>query len=73
MKLRQSTPALALAGLAALAPAPAAAQQPLPLATYLDMETVSNPQISPDGTRIVYTRGLGRQDQRPPPVVAVTS
>ena len=31
--------------------------QKLALEQYLDMESVSNPQISPDGTRIVYTRG----------------
>ncbi len=31
--------------------------QKLSLAHYLDMESVSNPQISPDGSRIVYTRG----------------
>ncbi|HEX9887269.1 MAG TPA: S9 family peptidase [Longimicrobiales bacterium] len=29
----------------------------LSLERYLDLETVSNPQISPDGTEIVYTRG----------------
>jgi len=29
----------------------------LSLETYLDMESVSNPQISPDGSQIVYTRG----------------
>ena len=28
----------------------------LALEAYLDMETVSDPQISPDGSRIVYTR-----------------
>ena len=57
-RTRQAALALAgLAGLAALATAPAAAQQPLSLATYLDMETVSSPQISPDGTQIVYTLG----------------
>ena len=44
-------------GLSALTPTPTAAQQPLSLEQYLDMETVSNPQISPDGTQIVYTRG----------------
>ncbi len=32
-------------------------RSPLSLAQYLDMETVSNPRISPDGQRIVYTRG----------------
>ena len=29
----------------------------LGLEQYMDMETVSDPQISPDGSRIVYTRG----------------
>ena len=29
----------------------------LTLQHYLDMESVSNPQISPDGSQIVYTRG----------------
>lgn len=29
----------------------------LSLEMYLDMESVSNPQISPDGERIIYTRG----------------
>jgi Tol biopolymer transport system component len=29
----------------------------LDLETYLDMERVADPQISPDGTQIVYTRG----------------
>jgi dipeptidyl aminopeptidase/acylaminoacyl peptidase len=29
----------------------------LTLETYLDMETVTDPQISPDGTQIIYTRG----------------
>ena len=48
--------ALALAALAS-APDPAAAQQHLSLDQYMDMESVSNPQISPDGARIVYTRG----------------
>ena len=35
----------------------AAAQQRLALERYLEMETVSNPQISPGGAHIVYTRG----------------
>ena len=47
--------ALAIASIAAASPV--SAQQPLSLDHYLDMETVSNPQISPDGARIVYTRG----------------
>lgn len=34
-----------------------AAVRPLALEQYLDMESVSNPQISPDGSQIVYTRG----------------
>ena len=29
----------------------------LTLDTYLDMETVSDPQLSPDGSQIIYTRG----------------
>ena len=33
------------------------ALQQLTLDRYLDMESVSNPQISPDGARIIYTRG----------------
>ncbi len=51
--------ALALfAGLVGFAPAsPATAQQRLSLDHYMDMESVSNPQISPDGSRIVCTRG----------------
>ena len=47
----------AAAGFGALAPAPAAAQERLSLTHYLDMESVSDPRISPDGERIVYTRG----------------
>lgn len=31
--------------------------QRLDLAQYLDMESVSDPQISPDGSQIIYTRG----------------
>jgi len=41
---------------------PANAQQRLSLDQYMDMETVSNPQISPDGSRVVYTKG--RIDKR---------
>ncbi len=33
-----------------------AQDQGLSLEKYLDMESVSNPQISPDGSRIIYTR-----------------
>ncbi len=48
---------LAAATAATLGPTPTTAQQRLSLDRYMDMETVSNPQISPDGARIVYTRG----------------
>ncbi len=48
-------------GLALLAPPQVAAQsgelRTLDLEMYLELESVSNPQISPDGTEIVYTRG----------------
>ena len=52
---------LAAAGLLATAlAAPLAAQDEpdgtLKLATYLDWEWVSNPQISPDGSQIIFTR-----------------
>lgn len=50
-----------IAALTATVPvaAPLSAQmaQTLSLEMYLDIESVSNPQISPDGSRIVYTRG----------------
>lgn len=45
---------------ATLSPLLLAAQAPpraLALEQYLDMESVADPQISPDGARIVYTRG----------------
>ncbi len=47
-----------LIGITALAAAPLGAQQPrtLQLETYLDWERVGNPQISPDGRQIIYTR-----------------
>ncbi|MGH9321092.1 MAG: S9 family peptidase, partial [Vicinamibacteria bacterium] len=35
----------------------AAAEKFLTLESYLDFERVSDPQISPDGTQVVYTRG----------------
>lgn len=38
-------------------PVAAQAVQRLSLDHYLDIESVSNPQISPDGSTIVYTRG----------------
>ncbi len=50
--------AVALVAFAVLpATTPAAAQERLSLTHYLDMESVSDPRISPDGERIVYTRG----------------
>jgi dipeptidyl aminopeptidase/acylaminoacyl peptidase len=33
------------------------ASRTLELGMYLDMQSVSNPEISPDGTQIIYTRG----------------
>jgi dipeptidyl aminopeptidase/acylaminoacyl peptidase len=53
--------ALALLVLVAVAPSEAFSQEQalrtVSLEMYLDLETVSNPQISPDGAQIVYTRG----------------
>lgn len=37
-------------------PVPASTNR-LTLETYLEMETVADPQISPDGSQIIYTRG----------------
>jgi len=52
-----------------LLPAALAAQNEpdgtLKLVTYLDWETVSNPQISPDGSQIIFTRGwVDKQNDR---------
>ena len=44
------------AGVFLLASEVSAQDQRLSLEKYLDMESVSNPQISPDGSRIIYTR-----------------
>ncbi|MCZ6915643.1 MAG: DPP IV N-terminal domain-containing protein, partial [Gemmatimonadetes bacterium] len=49
--------AWAVAGTPSHASAQGADIQRLSLDHYLDMESVSNPQISPDGSQIVYTRG----------------
>lgn len=50
-----------------LAPAPLAAQRDstVTIASYLDLETVADPQVSPDGQRIIYTRRFvnARDDQ----------
>ncbi len=52
---------VAVVGGAVAPPAPAVAQsdeiRKISLEMYLDLESVSDPQISPDGTQIVYTRG----------------
>ena len=61
----KATHLFALACSLALAGATAGAQQRpddkrsdrLTLETFLDMETVSDPQLSPDGTQVIYTRG----------------
>ncbi|MCG8466782.1 MAG: DPP IV N-terminal domain-containing protein, partial [Gemmatimonadetes bacterium] len=47
----------ALVALLATAVGTSAQTERLTLDRYMDMESVSNPQISPDGSRIVYTRG----------------
>ncbi|MCH7683295.1 MAG: S9 family peptidase, partial [Gemmatimonadetes bacterium] len=73
IRTRSLFPLSTLSGLVwavAGAPSPAAAQgtdiQRLTLDHYLDMESVSNPRISPDASRIVYTRGWSDRvnDQR---------
>ena len=54
-------PLTTLIALVIAVPQTAAAQQDdtqrLTLEHFMDMESVSNPQISPDGSTIVYTRG----------------
>ncbi len=60
-RLRLLAALLALALGAGLAQPPAAAQAPgadrvLDLEMYWDLQSVSNPQISPDGRQVVYTR-----------------
>ncbi len=62
MRTRLFSPAsLVLTLVVAVLPAASHAQAPgirkLALETYLDMESVSDPQIAPDASRIVYTRG----------------
>jgi dipeptidyl aminopeptidase/acylaminoacyl peptidase len=56
--------AVACTGMAAASPAVLAQRQEstphndrLTLDTFLEMETVADPQLSPDGSRIIYTRG----------------
>ena len=52
-----STVFLTMAGAIPQIVAQGTGTQKLALEKYLDMESVGNPQISPDGTQIVYTRG----------------
>lgn len=57
---RPRTTQLILLALMLLPAALSAQNEPdgtLKLATYLDWETVSNPQISPDGSEIIFTKG----------------
>ena len=57
--------ALALASLPMLVVAQEPANDRLTLDLYLEYETVSDPQISPDGTQIIYTRGwIDKQNDR---------
>lgn len=44
-------------GIALEAPSAAQGSRKLALEMYFDLESVSDPQLSPDGTQIVYTRG----------------
>ncbi|MYL07392.1 MAG: S9 family peptidase, partial [Gemmatimonadales bacterium] len=58
MKTKFGSAALLTAIAAGALAADAAAQtRRLSLDHYMDMESVSDPRISPDGSRIVYTRG----------------
>ena len=50
-------PVILVAGPGASQQNPDARSNRLTLETYLEMETVSEPQISPDGSQIIYTRG----------------
>ena len=57
--------AFALACLPTLIAAQAPASDRLTLDLYLEYETVSDPQISPDGAQIIYTRGwVDKQNDR---------
>jgi dipeptidyl aminopeptidase/acylaminoacyl peptidase len=56
--LRRLLPAISLAVAVTLPAAPAAQKQKfMEKATYFDMESVSNPAISPDGATILFSRG----------------
>src|SRR5262245_26067649 len=57
--------AVALASLPTLLTAQAPANDRLSLDLYLEYETVSDPQLSPDGAQIIYTRGwVDKQNDR---------
>ena len=60
-RTRSFTVVATVLGIALAAPRTASAQadaiEKISLEMYLDLESVSDPQISPDGTQIVYTRG----------------
>jgi dipeptidyl aminopeptidase/acylaminoacyl peptidase len=57
--------ALVLASLPTVLAAQAQVNDRLTLDLYLEYETVSDPQISPDGTQIIYTRGwVDKQNDR---------
>ena len=55
-----TAPALLVLAIALALPAPSAAQQSsglLDMDTYMEMESVGSPRISPDGNHILFTRG----------------
>ena len=57
--------AFALASLPTVLAAQAPVNDRLTLDLYLEYETVSDPQISPDGSQIIYTRGwVDKQNDR---------
>ncbi|MDE0125966.1 MAG: DPP IV N-terminal domain-containing protein, partial [Bryobacterales bacterium] len=56
----RTAPALLALAIVLAPPAPSAAQQPgglLDMDTYMEMESVGSPRISPDGNHILFTRG----------------
>src|SRR5258708_17423940 len=55
--LRATTLVLLLAAVSVTAQTGFAQTKKLSLDMYWDMETVADPQVSPDGKQIVYTRG----------------
>nr|MBA3269341.1 S9 family peptidase [Acidobacteriota bacterium] len=55
--MKRFVSAVVLASLPTLIAAQAPASSRVTLDMYLDLETVSDPEISPDGAQIIYTRG----------------